>query len=236
MMVPMKVLAIDATEDACSAALMLGNQKLFRYELAPQRHSELLLSMMDELLREADVALNQLDGLAFARGPGSFTGLRIAAGVVQGAALGAGLPVVPVSSLAALALAASQDTGCQQVLAALDARMDEVYAGLYQLGQSGQLELMVAETVSQPQALNLPLIPGWVGIGSGFDAYAEALALQFQHQPAGQILAGRRPHAMQVAELGRSGLQAGLGVDAELAVPVYIRDRVAEKPKKQYGH
>ena len=122
----MKLLAIDTSEDACSAALCVGDEILERFEIAPRRHTELILPMMDGLLKEAGLSLRGLDALAFARGPGSFTGVRIATAIVQGVALGAGLAVVPVSSLQALAQGARRVHGAGQVLSALDARMREV--------------------------------------------------------------------------------------------------------------
>ena len=124
-----KLLAIDTAESACSAALLVDGAVLSRMEQAVRGHSERILPMMQSLLSEAGYSLNDLDALAFGRGPGSFTGLRIAAGVIQGSALGAGLPVVPVSTLQTLAQGAFRMHGARQVLSALDARMAEVYWG-----------------------------------------------------------------------------------------------------------
>ena len=149
----MKLLAIDTSEDACSAALCVGDEILERFEIAPRRHTELILPMMDGLLAEAGLSLRGLDALAFARGPGSFTGIRIATSIVQGAALGAGLAVVPVSSLQALAQGARRLHGAGQVLSALDARMREVYWGAYRADDAGIMTEVVAEAEAALKAL-----------------------------------------------------------------------------------
>ena len=125
----LKILAIDTSTEACSAALLLGDEVRERFAIAPRRHSELILRMIDELFRETGLTLSSLAGLAFGRGPGSFTGVRIASGVIQGLALGADLGVAPISTLAALAQGALRRTGSRQVLSVIDARMSEVYWG-----------------------------------------------------------------------------------------------------------
>lgn len=225
----MKLLAIDTTEETCSAALALGDEIICRFELAPRRHSELILEMMDSLLIEADLNLSDLDALAFARGPGSFTGLRIAAGVIQGAALGADLSVVPVSSLAALAQGVYREQGAENVLTALDARMGEVYWGVYSLAESGVMEMQQNEVVCAPDRVNVPSDEGWVGAGSGWLEYAAVL-----EGATGVNLAWPEQHiqAQDVAQLGIAGFTEGRAVDAALAQPVYIRDKVAEKSKR----
>lgn len=133
----MRVLAIETATEACSAALYISGEIRLRYQVEPRRHSELILPMMDALLAEAEIALSALDALAFGCGPGSFTGVRIATGVVQGAAFGADLPVVPVSTLAALAQRRYREQGEKHLLPAYDARMDELYWGCYRIGDDG---------------------------------------------------------------------------------------------------
>src|SRR3569833_3307602 len=133
----MKLLAIDTATEACSAALYLDGAVNKRYVLAPREHALLILPMIDELLRDANLSPLELDAVAFGRGPGAFTGLRIAAGVAQGIAYGADLPVVPVSSLAALAQGCYRERGVTRVLATIDARIGEVYWGAYRLGSDG---------------------------------------------------------------------------------------------------
>ena len=226
----MKLLAIDTTEAACSAALYMDGAVTARYQIAPREHSALILPMMEALLAEAGVGLAQLDGLAFARGPGSFTGVRIAAGVIQGVALGADLPVVPVSSLQALAQRALREHDARHVLAAFDARMNEVYWLAGVADAQGLVSPLSDEQVLAPEQVNLPTGDNWLGVGSGWGTYHDTLAAM-----AGNALAGTLPeltvHAWDVALLGAAGLEAGRGVAAELALPVYLRDQVAAKPK-----
>jgi tRNA threonylcarbamoyladenosine biosynthesis protein TsaB len=127
----MKLLALDTATEACSAAVWVDGTVLERYELAPRRHAALILPMIEAVLAEANLSPLQLDAIAFGRGPGAFTGVRIAVGIAQGIAFAADLPVIPISTLAALALGAAQETGYSRIAAALDARMGEVYWGVY---------------------------------------------------------------------------------------------------------
>lgn len=217
----MKLLALDTATEACTAALWLDGEVLERFESGGQ-HSERILPMVDALLAEAGLVPTQLDALAFGRGPGSFTGLRIGAGVVQGLAFGAGLPVVPVSSLAALA----QGQDAVKVLAAFDARMQQVYWGVYVRNARGLMEVQGAEGVSTPLLIPVPEGAGWHGAGPGWDAYHVDL-----RQRLGSSLTGWQPHcfprARHVAELGAAALRAGHAVAPEEALPVYIRNDVA---------
>ena len=221
----MKLLAIDTTEDACSAALLLDDALRERYEIAPRRHSELILPMMDGLLAEAGLPLAALDALAFARGPGAFTGLRVAASIVQGAALGADLPVVAVSSLQALAQGANRVHAADAVLAAFDARMGEVYWGAFRADAAGLMRPVVDETVAAAQAVPLPGVAGWYAAGSGWRAYAAELAQRLGAMPPADPEA--MVHARDVAALAAALFDEGAAVPAEQAVPVYLRDQVA---------
>lgn len=219
----MKLLAFDTATDACTAALSVDGDVLERFEIGT-RHAARLLPMVDELLAEAGLTLKALDAIAFGRGPGSFTGLRIGAGVAQGLAFGAELPVVPVSSLAALA----QGTDAPRVLAAFDARMQQVYWGSYVRNADRLVVLQGKEQVIAPHAVALPHGQDWAGAGSGWDQYGEALRARL----GGQLRdwrAGCYPHARNVAELGVAAVLQGQAVPAELALPVYLRDDVAVK-------
>ncbi len=223
------ILAIETAAESCSAALLIGTEVRERFLVQPRGHSELILGMMDELLVEAGLALKDLDALAFGRGPGSFTGVRIATGVVQGAAFAAGLPVVPVSTLAALAQRLVRESGARRILPAFDARMGEVYWAAYEVGEKGLVDLCLAEEVAPANRVSLPNGGDWQGAGSGWRTYGAVLA-----QRLGAALTGVSPDlltsARDVALLGADAYARGLAVAAELAVPVYLRDRVAAKP------
>lgn len=220
----MKLLAVESATDACSAALWLEGEVRERFTREPRRHSALLLPMLDELLAEAGISLHDVDGLGFGCGPGSFTGLRIATGVIQGIAFGADLPVVPVSTLAALALQAFEESDAAWAFAGLDARMDETYWGVYRRDPAGGVALWNTESVGPAMAVARPQEKNIVGIGSAWDQYHSILGA---HTP---WLAGRQPRAGHVARLTALGLQRGLGVAAERALPVYLRDTVVRKP------
>ena len=227
----MKVLALDTASGQCSAALLLDGQLACRATLTARAHARLLLPFVDELLAEAGIRLRALDGIAFGRGPGSFTGVRVAAAVTQGLAAGADLPVRPVSSLRALAAQARrhllQGDGALAggLLACMDARMNEVYWGVFApaLGDA-------AEAVDSPAAMlaaiNAPLVGG---AGKGFAAWPDiAVSLQL---PPQRVLADAEPHAQQVAELAAADLAGGAPwLDAVHAQPVYVRDQVVRPP------
>lgn len=219
----MKILAFDTATEACSVAVWNDGALVERFELG-QRHAERILPLVDETLAEAGVVLNQLDAIAFGRGPGSFTGLRIGAGVAQGLAFGMDLPVVPVSSLAALALGAQ----APKVLSAIDARMQQVYWAVYARNATGRLELLGEEIVIAPADVPLPRETGWTGAGSGWDQYGSVLQARLGERLAAWR-AGAYPHARFIAELGAADFQDGKAVSAEAALPVYIRDNVAKK-------
>ncbi|HLF96071.1 MAG TPA: tRNA (adenosine(37)-N6)-threonylcarbamoyltransferase complex dimerization subunit type 1 TsaB [Methylococcaceae bacterium] len=224
----MKLLAVESATDACSAALWLDGEVLERYAVEPRRHSTLLLPMLDELLAEAGLELNQLDGLSFGRGPGSFTGVRIATGVIQGIALAADLPVAPVSTLAALALQAFDATDASWAFAGLDARMDEVYWGVYRRDPAGGVHLWNCESVGPAAAVAFPENAAGVGVGSAWDQYHAILAGRLDASVP--WLPGCQPRAGHIARLAALDLQSGLGVAAENALPVYLRDTVVKKP------
>lgn len=219
----MKFLALDTSTENCSLALWLDGEVVAREVLAGQRHSELILPMLQELLGEAEVSLPQLDGIAFGEGPGSFTGLRIGCGIAQGLAFGAQLPVVGISTLLALAAAARGE----RVIACLDARIGEIYHAAYEKGDG------VWRTVSEPRlciAHQAPEVPGegWIGMGSGFAAYREALHQRYGgqlHEANGGIF----PQARDIARLAAPLLERGDGVDAAFAAPRYLRDKIALK-------
>lgn len=226
---PRAVLALDTATENCSAALWLEGEVLLRARVSARDHAELLLGMVDAVLAEAGIGLERLDCLAVGRGPGGFTGVRIAASVVQGLALGSGLPVMPVSDLEALAWRAWERHGWCQVLVAMDARMGELYTLACRLDATGALAPLGEECLLAPPALTLP--PGaWTGAGPGWAAHAEVLApLRARLEGLDETLF---PDAGAVAMLAVARLRAGVTPgDAAAAEPVYLRDRVAERPK-----
>ena len=223
----MRILALETSTEYCSVALWQDGNSSSRCELVGQKHSEVLIEMLDGLLREAGIKLAQLDGIAFGAGPGSFTGVRIACGVAQGLALGADLPVVGVCTLQALAQASGHD----KVIAALDARMGEIYHAVYQK-RAGKWMTVCAPSFCLPQVA--PGVAGtdWFGAGSGFNMYGAVLSERYTGQLAGmdgQVV----PQASAIAELAAMQFAAGHGVDAAQAAPVYLRDRVALKTSER---
>lgn len=221
----MKLLALDASTDACTVAMWTDGEVIERFSLGGN-HSERMLPMVHELLAQGAISLTQLDAIAFGRGPGSFTGLRIAAGVTQGLAFGAGLPVVPVSSLAVLAQAQDAD----RVLAAFDARMQQVYWAAYVRNADGLVELEGDEVVVSPSDIGLPAGNGWLGVGSGWDQYHALLSARLSGKLS-HWHAQRYPHAVDLARLGVAAFRAGHAVAPEEAIPIYIRDQVAVKSR-----
>jgi tRNA threonylcarbamoyladenosine biosynthesis protein TsaB len=222
-----RILAIETSSAACSAALChQEGDVLERYVLAPRQHATLILPMIESVLAEADIGVRQLDAIAFGRGPGAFTGVRIAASIVQGIAFAAELPVLPVSTLAALALGALRETGETQAVAALDARKDEVYWACYR--QTGDaLVLQDSERVCSPASAPQPGSGRWVAAGSGWLAYPEAL-MQRCGDTVIRVLPDLEPRAGDVARLGLYDFLQGGAVAADAAVPVYLRDNVAD--------
>ena len=217
----MNVLALDTSSEWCSAALWVDGRVLCREELAGQRHSELILPMIDGLLRESGLALRALDGVAFAAGPGSFTGLRIASGIAQGLALGTGMPVLPVGTLEALAEA----SGAQRAIAALDARMDEIYHAAYVRAGEHWREVH-APSLCRPEEAPLAEGGGWTGCGNAFVVYAQILHSRYADAME-SVRSELIPHAREIAGIGARALAAGRGLDAALAAPLYVRDKVA---------
>ncbi|MDE2084358.1 MAG: tRNA (adenosine(37)-N6)-threonylcarbamoyltransferase complex dimerization subunit type 1 TsaB [Xanthomonadaceae bacterium] len=224
-----KILAIETATEACSAALRCGDALIERSEIAPRRHAELILPMIESLLAEAGIARAQLDAIAVGRGPGAFTGVRLAIAVAQGLALALDISVVPVSSLAALAQDAPY--GGAAILAVIDARMGEIYAGAFRRGADGLVEAFGEESVGKADELILPHHAReggtpWCIVGTGWKAYRDALAPRLSAPPVFADGA-RYPQARAIARLAAPLFAAGRGVAPEQALPVYLRDKVA---------
>jgi tRNA threonylcarbamoyladenosine biosynthesis protein TsaB len=214
----MKLLAIDTATEACSCALFIDGEIQQRSQIAPRQHTNLILPMADELLKAADLKANQLDGLAFGRGPGSFTGLRIASGVIQGIAFAADIPVAPISCLAALAQAAYIENSSEKVLAAIDARMDEVYFGSYIVDPEGIMRSHDTEIVCKPEFIKIPKDGKWYGVGSGWATELGNMLPSYD--------ADKYPQAAAIIPLAVAAFKEGNVVNAEQALPVYLRNKV----------
>jgi tRNA threonylcarbamoyladenosine biosynthesis protein TsaB len=224
-----RILAIETATAACSAALYIDGEIEARHALAPRQHAALILPMVESLLASAELAVTGLDALAFGQGPGAFTGVRIAASVAQGIAFAANLPVVPVSTLAALASGAMRETGETHVMAALDARMNEVYWGVYRRDAAGLPVLQGAESVADPAAVPVPEGDRWIAAGSGWDAHAATLMLRAGERVV-RALPDLEPQAYDVALLGADLFARGQVAGAANALPVYLRDQVVRAP------
>ena len=227
----MKLLAIDTVTEACSVALLYDDDIRECYEVTPRGHSRRVLPMVDELLSQADLKLAQLDAIVMDRGPGSFTGVRIGVSVVQGLAFAVDLPVISISSLAALAQAAYRKQGVEKILSVIDARMGEVYWGYYQLN-NGRMCLVAEEAVSPVESIIQQ--PGeWLAVGSGCQTYREAFsALTNVRCPdhSEDDEDDCYPRAASLLALARFDWEEKKLLSAEMAQPVYLRDRVAKKP------
>lgn len=230
----MHILALDTATEACSVAVLVdasaegrGGRIIEAFELAPRRHAELVLPMVESVLAEAGLELAAIDAIAVGRGPGAFTGVRLAIAMAQGLALGAGRPVVTVSTLATLAQGAvGRHAGPgDRILALIDARMGEVYAGSFVVDGEGLAVAADEERVLAPAAITPPAGPVFV-VGSGYAAYREPLTAL-----SGVSVSGGDPEALpraaDLARLAARDLARGLAVDAADARPVYLRDKVA---------
>lgn len=239
----MKILALETSSNCCSAALLIGDQLEQRCENAPRRHADLILGMLDDLLQHAHLRLSALDAIAYGRGPGSFTGVRIAAAVAQGVAFGVNRPVISVSTLAATARAAYRHTGHRQIACALDARMGEVYWGCYRIDDDDQVRLLDLESVVAPEHTPELGGSGWCAAGSGWGAYPELLE---RHQrslianadaesPHITVLvhSDSGPQAEDIAWLARATADSAQRPDQ--ALPVYLRNRVTDVSRKHTG-
>lgn len=224
----MILLALDTSTETASVALLRDGHVEQRVEHGGRNHGERLLPMVDELLAQAGVRLAGLDAIAFGRGPGGFTGVRLCASVVQGLAFGARLPVVPVSTLRAVAQSAfEQDAAAQRVLVCNDARMGEVYWAWFERGGDGLAQVAGPEGVSAPAQVVVEAAssPAAIGAGRGFAAYPQLAA---SAPGLARILAEAWPSAAAIARLAAPEVAAGRVLSAASALPVYVRDRVAE--------
>lgn len=227
----MKILAIDTSTEACSAALSINGSIEVLFEIAPQQHSQLILQQCDSLLADAGLKPAQLDAIAFGRGPGSFTGLRIAAGVTQGIAFGCNLPVIGISTLAAQAQQVCSQYPNHTFLSTIDARMKEIYWGTYTLSDTNTLIIKDPETVGSANTITLQDTDKIIGLGSGWKVYEPDLSAHLATHQISEIFPDTLPSAKEVAILACEELIKGNALPADQAIPVYLRNNIAKKTK-----
>lgn len=227
----MKLLAVETSTDACSAALFVDGEIREKFELAPREHTKLLLPMIDALMADAALKPQQLDAVALSRGPGSFTGVRIATGVAHGIAFGADIPVVLVSTLAAIAQGFFNQQDVDLSFTAMDARMNEIFWGVYQRNAIGLAELLGDELVTPAADVVFPERFGF-GVGSGWAVQGDDLRARLGDKLQG-VVSEAWPHAACIAQLAAYDFANGLAVPVEQAMPVYLRDKVAKKQSER---
>lgn len=227
----MKLLAIDTSSLACSAALALDGRVFERHEEQAREHTRLLMPMIHEVLAEAGIAPEQLDAVVLGNGPGSFIGMRIAASVAQGIAHGAGLDIVPVSSLAAVAAQAFAEADATEVVVAQDAHMSEVYLGAFRRGAGNLPEEIFPErlqTQTLIEELAAERAASRAGAGSGWERYPDLAAANAA--VIGELLPVSHPRARYLLALGEAALDRGAAISPQDLMPAYLRSKVAQKP------
>ena len=229
------ILAIDSSTEACSVALLFNEKKFERFEIAPRRHAELLLPMVDSILNEANIELSALDAIACCVGPGAFTGLRIAVSVAQGLAFAANLPCIAISSLQALAIKAFKQNKADICFTAIDARMQEVYFAVYKRLENSKVELIGCEQVISPLQIDLANIEKKdlkltkemaVCIGSGWGEYEFIQSIQ---KVTGETLSHEYPNAINMLDIALGLYKNAILLKPEELQPVYLRNNVAKK-------
>jgi len=228
----MNLLGFDTSTEAFSVAISKAGVITEKFFIPEQKHTEILLAGIEQELQEASLSFSELDCLVYGRGPGAFTGVRLAVAVAQGLGFSAELPVSGISSLAAVAQQVYANTGNAKVAVALDARMSEVYFGAFEFSGSGEIQCVTDEQVCAPQDIRLPDTTGWVAAGTGWQAYTT----QFSESVQALISVpsdARYPRASDMLTLARHDLKHELATPASAAIPVYLRNNVASKPGKK---
>jgi tRNA threonylcarbamoyladenosine biosynthesis protein TsaB len=227
----MNILALDTCTESCSAALLYQGELFDRVEITQRGHSELILGMMDELFEQAGANIAEVEVLAFGRGPGSFTGVRVGVGVAQGIAFARDIPVIPISSLAATAQAAVDLFDVDSIAVAMDARMGEIYCASYHV-VNGLVHLLDDEKVCPPEAFKPVSEQSWLGIGTGWAEYQSTLKENFVDHLK-EVSTQHFPQASNIIKLAQVEIEAGRLLPAEQALPVYLRNNVAKKKGEQ---
>lgn len=227
----MNILALDTCTESCSAALLYQGKLFERVEMTQRGHSELILGMMDELFEQAGTDISVVEALAFGRGPGSFTGVRVGVGVAQGIAYARDIPVIPISSLAATAQGVVDLFDIDHIAVAMDARMGEVYGASYQV-KDGLVLLVDEEKVCPPEQFKPVNEQSWLGIGTGWAEYDVILRENFDGHLK-EVSTQHFPQAASIIKLAQVEVEAGQLLPAEQALPVYLRNNVAKKKGEQ---
>lgn len=227
----MKLLALDTSSNACSVALQVSDDVRVKHVVEPRAHTKILMPMISELLAESGISISDLDAVVVGNGPGSFIGMRIGASVAQGLSFAAGIGVVPVSSLAAVAAEAMTETETERVVVVQDARMHEVYLGCFDKGENGLPVAIGDERIVAVGELPVSGV-GYAVAGAGWDRYPELLR-------ANNRWIGRRmpidvPHARYLLCLGATAASGGKSIAPEALIPAYLRTQVAEKPRVRH--
>ena len=227
----MKLLAFETATEACSVALYIDGEIRERFEVAPKQHTQLALPWAEQLLAEAGIKKSQLDAIAVGIGPGAFTGVRLAVALVQGIALALDKPVLPVSTLAALAMQGA-DLGCDRIIAAIDARMGEIYCAEFRLNAEKLVDAISDEIVIAPEIYQSIFDGGMVGVGTGFGANNNAFQTNLKSQLIG-CRADALPHAAGVVRLALRDYALGKIISPDNLEPAYLRNKVALTLKEQ---
>lgn len=221
----MNILALDTSTEGCSVALLKERTIIDRYEIAPQKHTELILPMIEEVLNLSSMTKKEINAVAFTEGPGSFTGLRIAIGVAQGLCFALDIPAIPLSTLRVIAQRAFRENGQSRVLVALDARMQEIYWGAYQLSTDNIMQKIMDDTLSRPEGLSLPEEQSWFGAGNGWQIYSEELKPLIGSLTGHSLLL---PHARDMIPLALDLVAKGQYILPPQIMPQYLRNKVVQ--------
>jgi len=227
----MNILALDTCTESCSAALLYEGEVFEQVEMTQRGHSDLILGMMDGLFRQAGASISAIDTVVFGRGPGSFTGVRVGVGVAQGIAFARDIPVIPVSTLLAVAQGAADKLDSDFIAVAMDARMGEIYCASYQR-INGIVELLGSERVCPPEQFTPHSEQQWMGVGTGWGEYNDVLRENFAASVV-DVAVAHYPNAAVMIKLAKIEAEAGRMLAAEQALPVYLRDNVAKKKGEQ---
>lgn len=218
----MKILAFDTSTTACSIAVQNGDAVSCVHKIAPMQQTSLILPMIQDILASNSLTLAQLDAIAYGCGPGSFTGIRIASSVAQGLGFAAQKPLIPISSLAALAQAALLEQQHSRVLVAVDARMNQIYWAMYEKNPQGNMQLIGQELLCKPDEIRIPNDKNWCGVGDAWGLYPNQLVEKLGFTPS-PIDFAQLPTAQALLQLANIKFELGEWVAASAAIPVYLR-------------